>query len=142
MVNKTTETLAVYLTDPKCGSPEYLDRMVKYVKSHHPSLWPKTLLNQCWLMEVARGEETAALVWFSPLTDDVIECHACTAPDQRGRWFTRTVLSNIYGIVEHTGANAVVAQVTSPLIERIWRAVGFTVYDTIAILRIQENNNG
>lgn len=140
-----TEPLSVFLTDPKLSSPEYLARMGTFVKSHYPysEVWTTDLLNHCWLVEVSSGPDLAALVWFNPAADGVIECHACAAPEWRGRWMTRRVVDTIAnGIIEQTKCRYAVAQVPSPFIARLWRRMGFEVHDTIATLQIQENEHG
>ena len=108
--------------------------MATFVKTYHPYGWPESYLNRCWLVEVSRGDDMMALFWFSPVTDAVVECHACAAPEYRGRWMTRTVINYVYEAFETTGATHAVAQVVSPLVERIWRRIGFTIHGRIATL--------
>ena len=118
--------------------------MATFVKSFHPGGWTAELLNECWLVEVADGETTVALVWFAPLINDVIECHAVALPTWKGRWLTRNVIHTIGSQVpEITGARACIAQTPTPEISLLWRRLGFETYDTIAILDLtQENNHG
>lgn len=137
--------LTVYLTDPQAASAEYLARMAAFVSSYHPYDWPVSQLDQAWLVEIADGNRVAALVWFTQfLGDRVIECHACVDPAYRSRWLTRRVLTRLFSIPETLGAKAVVAQITSPQIERIWRQLNFRIVPAanLAVLNLREDSHG
>jgi hypothetical protein len=93
------------------------------------------------MMEISLNDEIEALVWFNYLgTMDVIECHAVCHPDSRGRWLNRSIYNTIHDVmVEDSGAHACVAQVYTPLVERIWRAFGFTIHGNIATYKFKED---
>ena len=137
-----TPTTSLYLTDPFSSSPESLETLTAFVKSHHPYGWSQTLLDHCWLMEVTADDELIALVWFNRVCPGVIECHACALPEWRGRWLKRDVLYGLRQIIGVTGCRACIIQITTPLVRRICRRLGFKVLSKIAILELGEAPDG
>ena len=88
-------------------------------------------------MEVLDGGTTLAFAWLHfAATRDIIEFHACAAPGQEGRWMTPHVLDRLWQVGLSTGAKNLIAQVTSPLVARIWARVGATVHNKIAVLSL------
>lgn len=134
--------LEVYLTDPGLASPEYLMRMATFVRFNHPHEWSIDSLSRCWLMEVTYGPYVAALMWFNSIPGGAIEGHACVGKGWSGRWLTRPVLDRLFHILDHTKAPACVMQVTSPLVARICRRLGFTIHTRIAILTVKDTEHG
>jgi len=130
--------LQVWMTDPHCATPKYLNKMAQFVASYHPCEWSTSILDHCHLMEIGTETEQRAIVWFAPVTDNIIEAHACAAPQWQGRWITRNVLDLLQTAIGETEADYMIAQVTSPLVERIWRRLGLEIYDTIAVLHPKE----
>jgi hypothetical protein len=90
-------------------------------------------------MEIADGEYVGALVWahWVPGADKVIEVHAAAAAEYRGRWLTSRTLDSLFQIVGIAGAKTIIAQITSPLAERIWRGLGFEIAAGLAYLNVE-----
>ena len=125
----------VKVTEPLSASPKSMTAMVEWLKSNHPYAWSQGSLNNCWIMEVLDGSETICYAWIHhAATRDIIEFHACAAPGQEGRWLTPHVLDRLWQVGLETGAKYCIAQITSPLIARIWARVGATVHNRIAVL--------
>ena len=82
------------------------------------------------------------MVWFAPVTDKIIEAHACAAPQWHGRWLSRGVLDQLQAAIDETNSDYMIAQVTSPLAERIWRRLGLTIHGSIAILTKDGDEHG
>ena len=109
------------------------------MKSYHPYAWASIHLDMGWTIEVERGELLEAVIWFTPVHDTVIECHAVVHPDSRGRWFSRGLLHSIYKtIVDETGCTACIAQIHDPSVGKLWGQIGFVVYPSFAILTIED----
>ena len=109
------------------------------MKAHHPHEWPESELAQAWLIEVEREGELEALLWFSVLWEDVLECHAVARPDVRGRWLKRDLHATLHHAVrDEIGASAVVAQIYDPHVGRIWRRLVFTVLPNFAVLDMKD----
>ena len=140
--------MKVYLTDPHCGDIEYLGRAATFIRYNSTLTgWTPKLLNECWLLEVAAwpldpngqyittAEQAywAALAWVNK-TDEagVVEAHAVSSPQYRGRWLSKDTIQQLDYIITHTGCSRMIAQITSPLAARIWKRFGFTIGEEFA----------
>jgi predicted GNAT family acetyltransferase len=70
--------------------------------------------------------------------DGVIEVHACSRPEWRGRWLTREVVDQINQAIAAIGPHAMIVQVKTPYIGRVLRRLGFTIHGAVATLQIKE----
>jgi hypothetical protein len=102
-----------------------------------------TTLNECWIIEVSHDGAVLGHVWLHyAATGDVIECHACAAKGQEGRWLTPHVLDEMFKVAISTGASYIIAQITSPRVASLWTRLGGHVLDKIMILPLKETSHG
>lgn len=113
------------------------------MKIHHPYPWDEDLLFRCHFVSVRTAGSLIALCWVHPVYDrGAVEVHLCADAAWHGRWLTRPVLDALFSLVDVMDAKFVIAQVTGPLIERIWRRLGFTILGPLAVLEITEVPDG
>ena len=108
--------------------------MATFVKQQSVAGWTASLLSNCWLLEVCADDHyVAALVWVHLVdgADKVIEVHAAAAPEYRGRWLTARTLDSLFQVIGSSGARTVIAQVTTPIIGRIWRVPSLSLRLTV-----------
>ena len=129
----------LFMTTPGAHSPESLTRTAAFAALYHPFEWPETELAQSWMVEIDRDGDIEALVWFTTVYDDIIECHAVAHPDARGRWLKRDVYATISNTIQEVvKPSHVICQIHSNHIAHIWTRLGFQVYPHVAILDLKD----
>ncbi|MCP4899849.1 MAG: hypothetical protein GY906_23015 [bacterium] len=80
--------------------------------------------------------------WF--YSTRLLECHACAAPKYRGRWLNKATIPQLFMIQPIAGANALIAQLSTPDSYRVWSALGFRLLDDFgfAILDVETGYDG
>lgn len=91
------------------------------------------------MISVEHEDEISALVWFNYIYKKVIECHAVSSPEVRGRWLTQDLFDMISTTIKiETDCTACIAQIHSPGVARLWKRFGFEVHKDFAILNVKD----
>ena len=133
----------VKVTAPRSATPRYLTTLVEWQRLNHPYEWSTTELNECWIMEVLRGDVVIGCVWLHyAATGDVIECHGSSTKGYESRWLTPHTLDRMFHVAISTGAAYMIAQINSPRLASMWSRLGGRILDQIMILPLKELNDG